>query len=165
MPTNPDSDEVDEIVTAWIRERPDIDFAPLGVLSRVFRLARRLNIARKQAFQAAELEPWEWDVLSALRRAGAPYELNPKELLAQNLVTSGTMSNRIARLEKRGLISRQVDPNDRRNIPVKLTKAGLAQVDIAVEHLMRHEQELLAGMNDAELQELAGLLRKLSLHF
>ncbi len=102
---------------------------------------------------------------SALRRAGAPYELNPKELLAQNLVTSGTMSNRIARLEKRGLISRQVDPNDRRNIPVKLTKTGLVQVDIAVEHLMRHEQELLAGMNDAELKELADLLRKLSLHF
>ena len=62
-------DDVDAIVTAWQRERPDLDVDPLHVLSRVTRLARRLDQARAQAFAAHHLEPWEFDVLSALRRA------------------------------------------------------------------------------------------------
>ena len=78
MPTH---DEVDRIVGAWVRERPDLDFAPLQVLSRVGRLARHLDRARRTAFTASGLESWEFDVLSALRRAGSPYQLSPKALL------------------------------------------------------------------------------------
>ena len=71
-------DEVDRIVAAWRRERPDLDVAPLEVLSRVSRLARHLDLARGAAFAAHGLERWEFDVLAALRRAGAPYELSPE---------------------------------------------------------------------------------------
>ncbi len=70
-------DDVDRIVSAWRRERPDLDVAPLEVLSRVSRLARRLDLARGEAFAVHHLEGWEFDVLSALRRAGTPYELSP----------------------------------------------------------------------------------------
>ena len=69
-------DEVDELVEAWRRERADLDLGPVEVLSRVSRLARRLDLARKQAFTESGVEPWEFDVLAALRRAGEPYELN-----------------------------------------------------------------------------------------
>ncbi len=86
----PPSDEVDRIVDAWARERPDLDFSPLQVLSRVGRLARHLERARRTAFAASDLELWEFDVLSALRRAGAPYQLSPKALLQQTLVRRGT---------------------------------------------------------------------------
>src|SRR6188768_2395005 len=87
-------DEVDRLVAAWARERPDLDVRPLEVLSRVTRLARHLDRARSTAFEAHQLEVWEFDVLAALRRAGRPYVLSPGQLLAQTMVTSGTMTNR-----------------------------------------------------------------------
>lgn len=70
-------DEVDRLVAAWRRERPDLDVEPLEVLSRVSRLARHLDRARRIAFSEHNLEPWEFDVLTSLRRAGAPYQLSP----------------------------------------------------------------------------------------
>ena len=117
-------DDVDHIVEAWRRERPDLDVAPLHVLSRVSRLARRLDLDRVQAFARHQLEGWEFDVLSALRRAGDPYELSPGQLIRQTLVTSGTMTNRVDRLERRGLVGRSPDPSDRRGRLVCLTPLG-----------------------------------------
>lgn len=70
-------DEVDRLVAAWRRERPDLDVEPLEVLSRVSRLARHLDRARRLVFSEHHLEPWEFDVLTALRRAGDPYQLSP----------------------------------------------------------------------------------------
>src|ERR1700689_4874504 len=96
--TGEERDEVDDLVAAWRQQRPDLDVAPLQVLSRVSRLARHLDIARRGAFSAHALEPWEFDVLSALRRAGPPFQLTPGALLRATLVTSGTMTNRIDRL-------------------------------------------------------------------
>src|SRR5690606_12018244 len=97
----PMEDEVDRIVAAWRRERPDLDPEPLHVFSRISRLARHLELARRAAFASRGLEPWAFDVLSALRRAGAPYELTPGVLMSQTLVSSGTMTNRIDRLVAR----------------------------------------------------------------
>ncbi|MBY0176133.1 MULTISPECIES: MarR family winged helix-turn-helix transcriptional regulator [Curtobacterium] len=159
----PPEDEVDRIVAAWGRERPDLDFAPLDVLSRVDRLARHLDRARRQAFDAGGMEPWEFDVLSALRRAGDPYELSPKALLQQTLVTSGTMTNRVDRLAARGLVARRTDPRDGRGILVSLTAAGRRAVDAAIADLLRAERDILAGVSDADQGQLAGLLRRLIL--
>ncbi|UOQ88511.1 MarR family transcriptional regulator [Agromyces endophyticus] len=160
-----DADEVDRIVDDWERERPDLDFAPLQVLSRVARLSKHLDRARRQAFARSELEASEFDVLSALRRAGSPYRLSPKQLLQQTLVSSGTMTNRIDRLVERGLVSRQTDPNDGRGILVEMSPAGLTRVDAAITRLVDAEAELLARLPAAEQKRLAGLLRKLSLGF
>jgi len=161
----PGSDEVDRIVDAWERERPDLDFAPLQVLSRVARLARHLDRARRAAFAASDLESWEFDVLSALRRAGAPYELSPKALLQQTLVSSGTMTNRIDRLVERRLVERRTDPNDGRGILVMMTAAGADRVDRAISQLVDGEAALLDGLSAADQERLAALLRKLSLDF
>ena len=129
-------DEVDRLVAAWRRERPDLDVRPLEVLSRVTRLARHLDRARRTAFAEHDLEVWEFDVLSALRRAGAPYVLSPGQLLAQTLVTSGTMTNRIDRLEEKGLVQRLPDPADRRGVHVRLTRRGKERVDSALADLL-----------------------------
>ncbi|GLI28265.1 MarR family transcriptional regulator [Agromyces rhizosphaerae] len=160
-----EADEVDRIVDDWERERPDLDFAPLQVLSRVARLAKHLDRARRTAFARSELESWEFDVLSALRRAGEPYRLSPKALLQQTLVSSGTMTNRIDRLVERGLVSRQTDPNDGRGILVVMSTAGLNRVDAAITRLVDAEAELLGSLPAAERNRLANLLRKLSLGF
>ena len=154
-------DEVDRLVEAWRRERPDLDVAPMEVLSRVTRLARHLDRARGQAFEAHGLESWEFDVLAALRRAGKPYQLSPGRLLKETLVTSGTMTNRVDRLAARGLVERLPDPHDRRGVLVRLTPEGRATVDDAFEALLEAEKTFLAGLSEKDQARLAGLLRTL----
>ena len=152
-------DEVDRLVEAWSRERPDLDVSPLAVLSRVSRLARHLDRARKAAFTDHALDVWEFDVLAALRRAGAPYELSPGQLLSQTLVTSGTMTNRIDRLEGKRLVEREPDPGDRRGVHVRLTERGRARVDAAIADLLARERDLLAALSARQRATLASLLR------
>jgi DNA-binding MarR family transcriptional regulator len=158
-------DEVDGLVAAWESERPELDTEPLQVLSRVSRLARHLDRARRAAFAAHGLAAWEFDVLSALRRQGDPYQLSPGALLHATLVTSGTMTNRIDQLEKAGLVRRSADPLDRRGVLVSLTARGRAVADAALDGLLARERELLTGLAPAQRRELAGLLRILLVPF
>ncbi len=159
------SDEVDRIVAAWQRERPDLDVAPLQVLSRVSRLARHLDLARREAFAAHDLEPGEFDVLAALRRAGKPYALPPSQLLSPTLVTSGTMTNRIDRLEQKGLVNRTPDPSDGRGVLVELTSSGKSAVDKALDELITRENKLLAKIAKTDREKLAAILRDVVLPF
>jgi DNA-binding MarR family transcriptional regulator len=158
-------DEVDRLVEAWRRQRDDLDLQPMEVLSRVTRLGHHLDRARRQAFAEHDLEPWEFDVLAALRRAGSPYELSPGRLLRETLVTSGTMTNRVDRLTSRGLVERLPDPDDRRGVLVRLSPSGRTTVDGALEGLLTREQALLASLDGAEQRRLAQLLRALVLPF
>ena len=152
-------DETDGLLAAWARERPDLDVAPLAVLSRVTRLARHLDRERRAAFAEHGLEGYEFDVLAALRRAGDPYELTPGQLLHETLVGSGTMTNRLDRMEARGLVSRRRDPDDGRGVRVRLTAAGRDRTDAAVADLLDRERVLLAALPDADRDRLAQLLR------
>jgi DNA-binding MarR family transcriptional regulator len=154
-------DEVDELLEAWGRERGDLDLAPVAVFSRVSRLARRLELARRDAFAAHGIEQWEFDVLAALRRAGAPYELSPGRLLRETLVTSGTMTNRIDRLSARGYVERYPDPDDRRGVIVRLTTEGRSAVDTAFTALLGAERALLDDLPERDRTRLASLLRTL----
>ena len=154
-------DEVDDLIAAWRQQRPDLDVAPLQVLSRVSRLARHLDIARRGAFAAHDLESWEFDVLSALRRSGPPFQLTPGALLRATLVTSGTMTNRIDRLAESGLVSREPDPRDRRGVLVTLSARGREVVDAAFTDLLDREQALLASLPTDQRRVLADLLRTL----
>jgi DNA-binding MarR family transcriptional regulator len=153
-------DEVDRLVAGWRRALPDVDVSPLEVLSRVTRLARHLDRQRGVVFARHDLETWTFDVLSALRRAGSPHQLSPGQLLAQTLVTSGTMTNRIDHLEKRGLVRRRPDPSDARSVRVQLTPSGRRQVDSALRDLVAREDAILGTLADDERSTLAGLLRR-----
>ena len=156
-------DEVDRLIAAWKRERPDLDLSPLSVLSRITRIARHLDIARRDAF--GELENWGFDVLAALRRAGQPHQLSPGQLMQETLVTSGTMTNRLDRLEELQLITREPDPKDGRGSLVTLTKAGMRAVDAAMEDLLDRERALLLNLTRADREILADLLSKLVTEF
>jgi len=154
-------DEVDDLVTAWHAQRPDLDVEPMQVLSRVSRLARHLDLARRASFASRGLETWEFDVLSALRRQGPPYQMTPGALIRATLVTSGTMTNRIDRLAEAELVRRKPDPRDRRGVLVTLTDQGRAKADDALADLLRRERELLASLGPDDQRTLAGLLRTL----
>ncbi|TDB89947.1 MarR family transcriptional regulator [Actinomadura sp. 7K534] len=158
-------DEVDRLVEAWNAERPDLDVRPLQVLSRVSRLARHLDRARRAVFADHDLESWEFDVLTALRRAGSPYQLSPGRLLRATLVTSGTMTNRIDRLAAAGLVERHPDPQDKRGVLVRLTDAGRTLVDAAFADLLEREQAILDSLGPGQREVLADLLRTLLIPF
>lgn len=158
--TEPSADEVDGLIAAWARELPQADLSALAVLSRVHRLSRLLDRVRRSAFSQHDLEPSEFDVLAALRRSGAPYVLSPGHLVAQTLVTSGTMTHRINRLEGKGLVRRQPDPSDGRGVLVHLTAAGRERVDAALAALLEEERRLLAMLPAEQQSTLAALLRR-----
>ncbi|HEY2271809.1 MAG TPA: MarR family transcriptional regulator [Jatrophihabitantaceae bacterium] len=154
-------DEVDEIVAAWRRERPDLDVEPLQVLSRISRLAAVLDERRADAFVGHALQGYEFDVLSVLRRSGAPFERTAGELATLTHVTSGTMTSRLDRLVARGLVTRHPDPADGRLVRVRLTPTGRERVDEAFAELVGTERGLLAELDNGQIAELADALRSL----
>ena len=133
----------------------------MQVLSRVSRLARHLDRERRAAFAAHSLESWEFDVLAALRRAGAEVRLTPGQLIKETMVTSGTMTNRIDRLAARGLVTRENHAGDRRVVLVRLTEIGQQAVDAAMSDLMDAERRILAELPADQREPLAGALRQL----
>ncbi|WP_114856393.1 MarR family winged helix-turn-helix transcriptional regulator [Brachybacterium sp. YJGR34] len=170
MPTTPEDsaaprrDEVDRILEGWERAREDLDIAPLAVFSRISRLARYLEVARRAAFADAGLDGWEFDMLSALRRSGDD-ALSPGALMHETLVTSGTMTTRIDKLAARGLVSKNRSPHDGRAVEVRLRSEGVARVDQAMERLLAAERELLEPLSGAGATDLAATLRSLLLTF
>jgi DNA-binding MarR family transcriptional regulator len=154
-------DEVDEIVAAWRRERPDLDVEPLQVLSRISRLAAVLDERRADAFVGHALQGYEFDVLSVLRRSGAPFERTAGELATLTHVTSGTMTSRLDRLVARDLVTRHPDPADGRLVRVRLTPRGRERVDEAFAELVGTERGLLAELDHGRIAELADALRSL----
>jgi DNA-binding MarR family transcriptional regulator len=156
-------DEVDRLIAAWKRERPDVDLSPLAILSRITRISRHLDLARRDAF--AELDVWGFDVLAALRRAGEPHTLSPSQLMQETMVSSGTMTNRLDRLEEMKLITRQPDPADGRGSLVSLTALGMKKVDVALDQLIKNERTFLTDLNKAEQAQLADLLSRLAANF
>ena len=155
------TDEVDDIVAAWQRERPDLDVAPLQVLSRLDRLAGVLGERRAAIFARHGLRRHEFDVLAALRRAGEPFELTAGELAARTYVTSGTMTSRLDGLTDRGLVTRAADREDGRLVRVGLTADGRTIVDAAFEALLHAEHELLIPLAVDTIEPLAATLRTL----
>lgn len=151
------SDRVDDILAEWRRERPDLDVSAMGVIGRVHRLADVLDRELTGVFAAVGLSRGEFDVLAALRRAGAPHERTAGELAASTMVTTGGLTKRIDRLESRGLVRRAPDGGDARRRVIGLTAAGLALVDEAVAAHVANEQRLVAALGDPDA--LAGVLR------
>ena len=155
------SDAVDRIVEQWREQQPDLDVGPMAVVGRISRAARLIERALAEHFAEHGIESWMYDVLATLRRAGEPFELGPTELVAQTMVTTGTMTNRLDRLAERGLIVRQPDQHDRRRLVVRLTPKGRRLVDSVAPGHYGLEADLLASLSRTERATLVKLLRTL----
>lgn len=158
-------DPVDAILAQWQRERPDLDVSPMGIIGRMKRLSRHLERAIQDVFSNFGLHMGEFDVLATLRRSGQPYQLSPTDLFNTLMVSSGTMTHRIDRLEQADLVKRIPDPDDRRGTLIQLTDKGFNLIEKAVEAHVANEHRLLDGLEEAERQILAQLLRKLLISF
>lgn len=154
-------DHVDRILAQWRRERADLDVAALGLFARLFRASHLADAALAEMLVAHDLRTGWFDLLAALRRAGAPYELNPTQLMRATMLSSGGMTKRLDRLVEAGFVERRPDPTDRRGTLVGLTRQGKAAIDKAVEAHSANEEHLLRSLTAAERRSLDDLLRKL----
>ena len=154
-------DAVDQILEQWGRERPDLDCSPMGIIGRITQLQREVFLAQRATFSRYGLDAPSFDVLAALRRAGKPYQLTPTALMRTALVTSGAITQRLDRLEERGLITRGRSDSDGRAVVVTLTDSGRGALDDALPDHLATEQALLAGLSDADREQLTGLLRRM----
>jgi DNA-binding MarR family transcriptional regulator len=153
-------DAVDQILDQWGRERPDLDCSPMGVIGRITQLQREVYLAQRATFARHGLDAPSFDVL-AVRRAGAPYQLTPTALMRTALVTSGAITQRLDRLEEKGLITRERSVDDGRAVVVTLTRAGKDALDAALPDHLETERQLLDGLPAADREQLAALLRRL----
>jgi DNA-binding MarR family transcriptional regulator len=154
-------DSIETFINQWKKERPDLDPWPVGILGRTQRISVHL-----QARAAKWLSPLglTWDsfsLLLALRRSGEPYELRPTDIYRESLLSSGAITNRIDKVEKKGWVKRYDSPNDRRGVVVRLTPAGRAVADKAIEIHLRELADQLSKISKKERQMLLELLKKL----
>jgi DNA-binding MarR family transcriptional regulator len=149
------------IAAAWERELPGVPVSSIGVITPLWRAAKTLADDRRRTLHRIGIDPATLDLLSTLRRAGEPWALTTKELAAQTLVTAGAISQRVARAEREGLVTRSPSDAGRRAVAVTLTAAGHELVERAVRDLLTHEEELVGGLTAEDRKTLAGLLARL----
>ena len=155
------TDAVDAIIQQWRQERPELDTREMGVIGRLKRCAALLQPRLDDTFSSFDMSNWEFDVLATLRRSGAPYRLTPTSLFSTMMVTSGTMTHRMQRLEARGLIKRIPNEEDARSMIVQLTTSGFKLIDRAVTAHVENEHNILAPLKLTEFDQLEASLKKL----
>ena len=153
-------DAIDHLQNDWRQERPDLDPGPMGVVLRIQALAKILEDQAAERLQEFELQYWQYDVLSALRRQGEPFLMAATELADATMLTSGAMTNRIDGLEAEGLVRRRNDPDDRRKVLVQLTRKGLELIEDAAEARFATAMEALEDLSPLQRRKLSDLLRQ-----
>jgi DNA-binding MarR family transcriptional regulator len=154
-----EKDMIDSLQDDWGEQRPDLDTEPLGVVLRIQALAKILGDQAAQRLFEFDMQWWQYDVLSALRRQGKPYSMAATELADAALLTSGAMTNRLDRLEQSGWLRRLPDEKDRRRVLVQLTDKGLALVENAAEARFEAAGDALRNLTPAQMHQLSRLLR------
>jgi DNA-binding MarR family transcriptional regulator len=157
-------DRIERLVGQWAAERPDLDLDTMDLVTRLTRVAQLINGRIDELAAGYGVHRGEGDVLFTLRRSGPPFRLSPTRLAASLLVTSGTMTNRLDRLEQRGLIKRRPNPNDRRSLDIELTAEGRRLVDEAVTQHVANERAMLSVLSNRDRADLIRITRKLIDH-
>lgn len=152
---------MDLLLAQWGERRPDLDVSPMAVIGRLKRLSRLIETELRRTFAEHGLDPASFDVLATLRRSPPPHLLTPAELMRSAMVTSGAVSQRLDRLEARGLVTRSPSATDGRVVEVALTAEGRALIDRALPDHLATEERLLAALGTDRRDALAGTLREL----
>jgi DNA-binding MarR family transcriptional regulator len=153
-------DQVDVIIDHWHEQNPDLDIPVKALSIRLRRVTHHIEREVRRELAEHGIELWEFEMLLALRRAPG-HQLSAGGLLRQSQVTSGAITNRLSRLEENGWIRRDVDPHDRRQVLVTLTKTGLRRAQKILDTRIGTEERLLGGVDPAIVERLTGDLRTL----
>ena len=154
-------DFTDRLLERWSAIQPDLDMRDLHVTARLSRLGRYVADREEEAFGRFGLNRGEVGVLSSLRIVGPPHRLSPTRLGKGLMLSSAGVTSRLDRLERRGLVTRLPDPDDRRGVIVELTDRGLELVDAAVAANIESDRQLLERLSPAQVDSLVGILRDL----
>ncbi len=152
---------MDSILAQWRRERPDLDTSVMAVCGDLWRAADRVREGVAANVATDDLDLAGFDVLLTLRRQGEGQALSPSELAQDMMISTSAMTNRLDRLQKRGLIERQADPADRRALRIVLTAVGFALADRIVASHVATEERLMRGLSLEERAQLRLLLAKI----
>ncbi|MBO1419892.1 MarR family winged helix-turn-helix transcriptional regulator [Streptomyces sp. FH025] len=155
------ADHVDRVVAQWAAERPDLDVSPMEVFGRLKRLYRLVDAELNRTFAEHGLDAASFDVLATLKRSGPPYRLTPTGLMQSAMVTSGAITQRLDRLEARGLVTRTRSDLDRRSRDVELTPEGHALIERALPAHLATEHRILADLDDTGTAALVEAMRTL----
>ncbi|MFF1820008.1 MarR family winged helix-turn-helix transcriptional regulator [Kribbella sp. NPDC058245] len=154
-------DHVDQILEQWAEQRPDVDASPMAVIGRLKRLAQLTDNELRRNYARHDLDSASFDVLATLRRSNSEHTLTPAGLMRSSMVTSGAITQRLDRLEARGLVSRKPSDTDGRGVQVTLTAEGLRLIDAVLPTHLETEERLLAALSKSERVRLADTLRAL----
>ncbi|MEU4212413.1 MarR family transcriptional regulator [Streptomyces sp. NPDC026206] len=155
------ADHVDHVLDQWAERRPDLDVSPMAVIGRLQRLSLLITAELRRTFSAHDLDSASFDVLATLRRSDPPHRLTPVELMRSAMVTSGAITQRLDRLEARGLVTRTPSESDGRSVHVSLTDEGRSLIDRALPDHIATENRLLAALGTTQRDDIADALRDL----
>ena len=154
-------DDVENKIKQWAKQMPDLNTTPMAVTARLQQVSKQINDELNTTFDKHKLNDAGFDVLSTLLRAGPPHSLSPKQLLKQMLITSGTMTTRIDKLEKEGFVKRKIKKNDKRSVSVAITKNGLNLIEeVIVEHV-KAQEKVVSVLSTKEQKVFVELLHKM----
>lgn len=156
-------DIIDDLVSEWNKEQPDLDASAMEIVGRLILLGKILEKRAGKAIKDSKIHYTDLDVLATLRRNGKPYELTPKQLMKSVLITSGSMTALLDRLEKLDFIVRTSDKSDKRIKKAKLTKLGIAVIDKAIKIRFEEASNSTSTLDTQERDSLSFLLKKLLL--
>ncbi len=159
----PTPDHVETLRENWARELPLVDTIGMAVLGRARRIVSLSRPGIEEILHGFGLNAGEFDVLATLRRSGHPYTMRPTEIYKSLMISSGGLTDRLDRLERRKMLMRVVDKDDGRSSLVALSAAGVTCVEHAFIADMKFEQSLLASLSEEDCDILSRLLKKLAL--
>jgi DNA-binding MarR family transcriptional regulator len=165
MSSDADEDSVDRIVQAWAKSDPDLDPRPLEVVGRLLLCARYCEREIVAGLAPLGLSFGDFDVINTLRRRGGEPGTNPTDLARSSLITSGAMTTRLDRLERRGLVERRADPADRRAVRVRLTADGKRLAELALDAVLGADERFLAPLDERDRDAVAATLKRLLLPY
>ncbi|OQQ03884.1 MarR family transcriptional regulator [Vibrio campbellii] len=154
-------DAIDRVVSQWAKEKPELDTEPMAIMGRLMRIAKHMENHVAELHKRYDLKMGEFDVLATLRRSGQPYRLTPSELISSMMLTSGAMTNRLDKLEKKGLIAREHSKEDRRSVTVELTAKGFELIDSLIEQHLQAQHKLMGSLSSAEKGQVNQALKLL----
>lgn len=152
-------DAIDRVVEQWAKEKPELETEPMAMMGRIMRIAKYMETQVAELHKKYDMKLGEFDVLATLRRSGKPYRLTPSELIGSMMLTSGAMTNRLDKLEAKGLISREHSKEDRRSVSVQLTKDGLFLIDQMMTEHVEMQKKLVKSLSASQKKNTNQLLK------